>query len=371
MGWSHTPRDGRLADLSSLWPSRHGDILCAAGSAIPSDRPNFRSRLSVSTGHVAAIVDFIVDATEYKLARSSWTTPRARPRSKASGHLAAELIDTNTFSQRPPFPTTENSTRPIRSRLSHGRENADRTYMLRILLVDDDQDILVFAKALLLSPRPALAGASVDVVTFDNPVAALDRAREQEFDLIITDANMKPHSGFELVRLLRQLPTTATTPIAMLTGRRERRDVERAVHLGAQAYLVKPLDPAAFLGKVDELLEKRLQSKRTARFAVVHLDEPANGECYFRLKALTETGGIFEADIRPRKGLKVNLKSPILEQIGFMHLPIEVIDSQEKDGGWEVRFAYQTMEARQLQRLRAFIAAKTASSTAAPHRRGA
>jgi two-component system chemotaxis response regulator CheY len=243
--------------------------------------------------------------------------------------------------------------------------------MLRALLVDDDQDILTFAKALLLSPRPSLSGVSIDVMTVDNPVSALDRAREQEFDLIITDANMKPHSGFELVRLLRQLPTTAATPIAMLTGRREKRDVERAVQLGVQAYLVKPLDPAAFVEKVDELLDKRQQAKRTVRFAVVQLDEPAQGECYFRLKALTDNGGVLEADIRPRKGLKVQLKSPVLEQLGFMHLPIEVIDSQDKDGGWEVRFVFQALEDRQLQRLRAYIAAKTSSSPAASGRKAA
>jgi two-component system chemotaxis response regulator CheY len=243
--------------------------------------------------------------------------------------------------------------------------------MLRVLLVDDDQDILIFAKALLLSPRPALMGTHVDVTTVDNPITALDRARDQEFDLIITDANMKPHSGFELVRLLRQLPTAATTPIAMLTGRREKRDVERAVQLGVQAYLVKPLDPASFIEKVDELLEKRQQSKRAARFAMVQLDEPAQGECYFRLKALTDNGGILEADVRPRKGLKLQLKSPVLEQIGFLHLPIEVIDSQEKDGGWEVRFVYQALEVRQLQRLRAFIAAKTANLAPSSGRKAA
>lgn len=243
--------------------------------------------------------------------------------------------------------------------------------MLRVLLVDDDQDILTFAKALLLSPRASLSGVNLDVMTVDNPVTALDRAREQEFDLIITDANMKPHSGFELVRLLRQLPTAATTPIAMLTGRREKRDVERAVQLGVQAYLVKPLDPAAFIEKVDELLDKRQQAKRAVRFAVVQLDEPAQGECYFRLKALTDNGGVLEADIRPRKGLKLQLKSPVLEQLGFMHLPIEVIDAQDKDGGWEVRFVFHALEERQLQRLRAFIAAKTSSSPAASGRKAA
>jgi hypothetical protein len=78
-----------------------------------------------------------------------------------------------------------------------------------------------------------------------------------------------------------------------------------------------------------------------------------------------------EADIRPRKGLKVQLKSPVLEQLGFMHLPIEVIDSQDKDGGWEVRFVFQALEDRQLQRLRAYIAAKTSSSPAASGRKAA
>ncbi|MDX9731863.1 MAG: response regulator, partial [Bdellovibrionales bacterium] len=140
--------------------------------------------------------------------------------------------------------------------------------MARILLVDDDRDLLEIASALLVH-----AGHSV--VCRSDVLAALDQARKQSFDVVITDANMSPHSGFDLIRSLKQMSDYELTPIAMLTGRREKRDVERAISMGAKDYIIKPLEPARFLEKVAELVAQSDLIRKTSRFAEVDVRETA------------------------------------------------------------------------------------------------
>src|SRR5210317_1448319 len=108
--------------------------------------------------------------------------------------------------------------------------------MARILVVDDDPDIL------RLADRVLSMGGHI-VFRAQDAVRAMDLLNSSMFDLLISDANMPHFSGFDLVRHVRNNKRFNNMAIAMLTGLRERKDIERAVRAGVDDYIVKPIDP--------------------------------------------------------------------------------------------------------------------------------
>lgn len=119
--------------------------------------------------------------------------------------------------------------------------------MPRILLVDDDADVRKLAKKILEKDDH-------DVVVIDNGLSALDELNKNPYDLLITDASMPQYSGFDLIRAVRRLPKHSNLVIAMLTGRRDKQDIQQAIELGVKEYIVKPIDPVVLLSKVQAML---------------------------------------------------------------------------------------------------------------------
>src|SRR6185437_13724714 len=148
--------------------------------------------------------------------------------------------------------------------------------MARILVVDDDPDILKMADKILTS-----AGHMVTVA--EDALKAVDWLNSASFDLLLSDANMPQFSGFDLINTIRSNPKYADMIIAMLTGLREREDVERALKLGVNAYIVKPLDPLLLVQKINTLFDK----KGTQKVAEVTLS-PSQGRAALRRQITVE-----------------------------------------------------------------------------------
>src|ERR1700735_1237149 len=106
--------------------------------------------------------------------------------------------------------------------------------MARILVVDDDGDIWKLVERVFAPGGHA-------VVTAPDAYQAMDKLDHVDFDLLISDANMPHFSGFELVQTVRKNPRFQNLSIAMLTGLRERKDIERALKVGVDDYIVKPI----------------------------------------------------------------------------------------------------------------------------------
>ena len=81
---------------------------------------------------------------------------------------------------------------------------------LRVLIVDDDHDILNLAEKLLKS--------SYDVLTADNARSALDILKSVQVDGLLSDINMPEMNGFELLRRVKKNKNLDHLTIAMLTG---------------------------------------------------------------------------------------------------------------------------------------------------------
>lgn len=74
------------------------------------------------------------------------------------------------------------------------------------------------------------------------------------YDLVVTDVNMPVLDGLKLIRLVRASPAHGHVPILVLSTEAAQGDRERALALGADAYLVKPVAPEELAAAVRGLL---------------------------------------------------------------------------------------------------------------------
>ena len=114
------------------------------------------------------------------------------------------------------------------------------------LVVDDVADVTEMLAVLL-------SHAGYDVVTAASARAALDAARQRQFDVIISDIGMPEMNGYQLAREMRTLPGYETTPMVAVTGYSMFDDKERSTNAGFNAHMTKPIDPRALLDLIEQL----------------------------------------------------------------------------------------------------------------------
>jgi two-component system chemotaxis response regulator CheY len=120
---------------------------------------------------------------------------------------------------------------------------------LHALVVEDSptmRQLIVFA----LSRVKALK-----VVEADDGVDALKKLSQQHFDVLITDINMPMMDGLKLVSMVRKDEVHKEIPIIIITTEGAQEDRQRALSLGANAYITKPIQAPQVISKVKELLK--------------------------------------------------------------------------------------------------------------------
>ncbi|WP_240356672.1 ATP-binding protein [Myxococcus eversor] len=118
----------------------------------------------------------------------------------------------------------------------------------RILLVDDNADLRSYVSGLL-------GRRFTHVETAMNGREALERARRQPPDLILSDVMMPVLDGFGLVRELRADPRTRAIPIILLSARAGDESTVEGLSSGADDYLVKPFSARELMARVRTQLE--------------------------------------------------------------------------------------------------------------------
>ena len=86
-------------------------------------------------------------------------------------------------------------------------------------------------------------------------VEAFKKMRGHNFDLLITDINMPIMDGLKLVSLVRREKICGDMPIIIISTESAQKDKDKAFELGANAYIVKPIQAPAVLAKVKEYLQ--------------------------------------------------------------------------------------------------------------------
>jgi two-component system chemotaxis response regulator CheY len=120
---------------------------------------------------------------------------------------------------------------------------------IRALVVDDSQAMrrsIMFALQRL--------GGVVCVEAVDG-ADGLKKFTQSRFDLVLTDINMPLMDGLKLISHIRQASEQRDVPIVVITTEGAAADRDRAMTLGASAYLVKPVQSKVVLDTVKDLLK--------------------------------------------------------------------------------------------------------------------
>jgi pilus assembly protein CpaE len=134
----------------------------------------------------------------------------------------------------------------------------------KILIIDDDLDTLRLVGLMLQRQGYQISAAT-------NGQQGLEKAFEEDPDLILLDIMMPDMDGYEVTRRLRQNPSTLETPILMFTAKTQLDDKVVGFEAGANDYLTKPTHPSELQARVKTLLARANEKK-----AITSLDPDEN-----------------------------------------------------------------------------------------------
>lgn len=122
--------------------------------------------------------------------------------------------------------------------------------MSKVLIVDDEFKNLYLLKVLLSTN-------GYEIVSAANGAEALDLARQDLPDVIVSDILMPVMDGFSLCRACKQDERLSSIPFIFYTATyTDSKDEELALSLGAERFIVKPAEPVEFLAILKETVEK-------------------------------------------------------------------------------------------------------------------
>lgn len=125
----------------------------------------------------------------------------------------------------------------------------------RVLLADDNSDMRDYVRRLLATRYEVEAVADGE--------AALEAARAQKFDLILSDVMMPKLDGFGLLQALRADDRTRTTPVILLSARAGEESRVEGMGAGADDYLIKPFSARELMARVEAHLQLQRERKRS------------------------------------------------------------------------------------------------------------
>lgn len=119
--------------------------------------------------------------------------------------------------------------------------------MSKILAVDDSASMRQMVSF-------TLQGAGYEVVEASDGQDALNKAKSNQVDLVLSDVNMPIMDGISLIKNLRTLPDYKFTPILMLTTESAADKKSEGKAAGATGWIVKPFNPDQLLNTIKKVL---------------------------------------------------------------------------------------------------------------------
>ena len=119
---------------------------------------------------------------------------------------------------------------------------------ISVLIVDDYKTMLRIIRNLLQQ----LGFMNVDEAADGSQ--ALSKLRDKPYDLVISDWNMEPMTGFQLLKEVRADDRLKTTPFIMITAESKTENVLAAKQAGVSNYIVKPFNAATLKTKMAAVL---------------------------------------------------------------------------------------------------------------------
>lgn len=117
-----------------------------------------------------------------------------------------------------------------------------------VLIVDDYKTMLRIVRNLLKQIN------ILNVTEASDGAEALSLLRSGDFSLVISDWNMAPMSGLELLQEVRSDPRLQAIPFIMITAESKSDNVIAAKKAGVNSYIVKPFNAETLQGKIEKVL---------------------------------------------------------------------------------------------------------------------
>lgn len=121
----------------------------------------------------------------------------------------------------------------------------------KVLVVDDDKTILTML-------FKALKNNGIEADLAISGEAALELVKQNRYDLILLDINMRGIDGFEVIQRIRN--DGQVTPVMVVSGRKEDKDALYGLEIGADDYITKPFNPVTLVAKAKALIRRSRSS---------------------------------------------------------------------------------------------------------------
>lgn len=119
--------------------------------------------------------------------------------------------------------------------------------MTKVMVVDDDPDVLLVLKRVLGRKGYNVVGAC-------SGKECLERVKDDRPDIIFLDVMMPGMDGWEVCREIKDNPSTSSIPVSMLTVMNDAEDITKSLSAGADQHLGKPINFKEVLNSVEDLL---------------------------------------------------------------------------------------------------------------------
>ena len=117
----------------------------------------------------------------------------------------------------------------------------------KILLVEDEPDIIRLVKF-------TLEQKNFEVVATSNGLAAIEIASTEKPDLILLDVMMPVINGYDTCVRLKKNEKTKSIPVIILSAKAQKKEVDRALRVGAADFIAKPFSPRELREKIEKTL---------------------------------------------------------------------------------------------------------------------
>ena len=122
-----------------------------------------------------------------------------------------------------------------------------------VLVVDDYSTMIRIIRNLLRQ----LGFADVDEAS--NGAAALEKMQQKRYGLVISDWNMEPMTGYDLLRRVRADPGLGEIPFIMVTAESKTENVIAAKKAGVNNYIVKPFNAQTLKAKIEAVFAEKVE----------------------------------------------------------------------------------------------------------------
>jgi CheY-like chemotaxis protein len=220
---------------------------------------------------------------------------------------------------------------------------------MKLLVVDDDQDVLKAIKGLLQS-------LGYEVLALADSREAAERVNRQKFDGAFVDARMPHLDGCALARHIRNSPSNSSIPIFMLTGFDDVETMRAGFRAGVTFFLSKPTDLNELRGLLRLMQMAMLREKRSyVRLPLRTVVHCRAGEHEFTAASLNigEGGMLLEASGGLEQGQEVQLRFSLPQIPEALNPRAEVVRREPPDR-MAVHFTQLTAEERKA--IQAYIA---------------